>query len=84
MLLRVSDGRLSDSELRDNLITLLLAGHETTATALAWAWHELAREPGLQRLDLVGVEVLGDADGLDARVVLEHDEVAVGVLWVVP
>ena len=34
---------LTDAELRDNLITLLLAGHETTATALAWTFHELAR-----------------------------------------
>jgi cytochrome P450 len=39
------DDRLSDAELRDQLITLLLAGHETTATALAWAFHELARDP---------------------------------------
>ena len=36
---------LSDAELRDQLITLLLAGHETTATALAWALHEVARNP---------------------------------------
>jgi cytochrome P450 len=39
-------GGLSDAELRDQLITLLLAGHETTAAALAWALHELARRPG--------------------------------------
>ncbi len=39
------DDPLSDAELRDQLITLLLAGHETTATALAWALHELARDP---------------------------------------
>lgn len=37
--------RLTDAELRDQLITLLLAGHETTATTLAWTWHELARRP---------------------------------------
>jgi cytochrome P450 len=40
---------LTDSELRDNLITLLLAGHETTATALAWALHDLARSPDVLR-----------------------------------
>ncbi|SDW53772.1 Cytochrome P450 [Amycolatopsis xylanica] len=39
------DDRLSDAELRDQLVTLLLAGHETTATALAWAFHDLARDP---------------------------------------
>ena len=36
--------RLRDEELRDQLVTLLLAGHETTATALAWALHELGRD----------------------------------------
>ena len=39
------DGRhLSDEELRDELMTLLIAGHETTATLLAWAIHDLARD----------------------------------------
>jgi cytochrome P450 len=38
-------GTWSDVELRDQLVTLLLAGHETTATSLAWAFHELARIP---------------------------------------
>ncbi|MEU4193395.1 cytochrome P450 [Kribbella sp. NPDC026611] len=38
-------GNWTDEELRDQLVTLLLAGHETTATALAWAFHELARRP---------------------------------------
>jgi cytochrome P450 family 135 len=36
--------RLTDEELRDQLVTLLLAGHETTATALAWALYELGRD----------------------------------------
>ncbi len=36
---------LDDVELRDQLVTLLLAGHETTATALAWALYELGRDP---------------------------------------
>jgi cytochrome P450 family 135 len=37
--------QLSDAELRDELMTLLIAGHETTATLLAWAIHDLARDP---------------------------------------
>ncbi|MEA2421796.1 MAG: cytochrome family [Thermoleophilaceae bacterium] len=42
---------LSDKELRDELITLLVAGHETTATGLAWAFERLVRHPGgLERL----------------------------------
>lgn len=36
---------MSDAELRDELVTLLLAGHETTATALSWAFERLARHP---------------------------------------
>ena len=47
-LLRVGDhtdeAPLTDTELRDQLVTLLLAGHETTATALSWALYELGRD----------------------------------------
>lgn len=57
LLVTVEGERLSDVELRDQLVTLLLAGHETTATALAWALHELARHPAL--LD----EAIRAADG---------------------
>jgi cytochrome P450 len=43
--------RMSDSELRDQLLTLLLAGHETTATALAWTFDLLLHTPpALERL----------------------------------
>jgi cytochrome P450 len=44
---RHEDGSpMSDEELRDELVTLLVAGHETTATALAWAAERLVRMPG--------------------------------------
>jgi cytochrome P450 len=51
-LARFDDGQgMSDQELRDQLLTLLLAGHETTATALAWTADLLVRHPHvLQRL----------------------------------
>jgi cytochrome P450 len=42
-----ADPSQSDAELRDHLITLLLAGHETTASTLAWTLHDLARRPEL-------------------------------------
>src|SRR5206468_3480086 len=43
---RFEDGsRMDDAELRDQLMTLLMAGHETTATALAWAFDLLFRAP---------------------------------------
>ena len=42
------DAPLTDAELRDQLVTLLLAGHETTAAALSWTLYELANHPDLQ------------------------------------
>jgi cytochrome P450 len=67
---RHEDGSpMSDQELRDELMTLLVAGHETTASSLAWAFERLAREPRvLSRL----VEDL-DADG-DAYLVATIQE----------
>ncbi len=52
MLARFEDGEeMSDTDLRDQLMTLLLAGHETTATALAWTFDLLLRHPReLERL----------------------------------
>ena len=59
---RFEDGSaMSDEELRDQLVTLLLAGHETTATALAWTADLLVRHPGV--LDRLTAEVdAGDDD----------------------
>jgi cytochrome P450 len=52
LLARHEDGTPMDGvELRDELVTLLVAGHETTATALAWALERLTRHPAaLERL----------------------------------
>jgi cytochrome P450 family 135 len=52
MTAEFEDGtRMEDRELRDQLMTLLLAGHETTATALAWTFDLLLRHPAaLSRL----------------------------------
>jgi len=52
MTARFEDGsEMSDTDLRDQLMTLLLAGHETTATALAWTFDLLLRHAGpLSRL----------------------------------
>lgn len=41
--------RMSDAELRDNLITFLIAGHETTALTLSWALYLLALDPATQK-----------------------------------
>jgi cytochrome P450 len=55
---RYEDGSaMSDQELRDELMTLLVAGHETTATSLAWALERLMRHPEkLERLRLEAVD----------------------------
>ncbi|MEB3279410.1 MAG: cytochrome P450 [Lyngbya sp.] len=46
MAARDEDGQpMTDEELRDELLTLLFAGHETTATALAWALYWVHRQP---------------------------------------
>jgi cytochrome P450 len=37
--------QLADREVRDEVMTLLLAGHETTANTLSWTWYELGRNP---------------------------------------
>lgn len=43
---RTEDGEaLDDREMRDELLTLVLAGHETTANSLAWTWERLVRTP---------------------------------------
>jgi cytochrome P450 len=50
MLVRAADesgGTMTDSELRDQLITLLVAGHDTTATGLSWALERLTRHPAI-------------------------------------
>ncbi|MCB8957213.1 MAG: cytochrome P450 [Nocardioides sp.] len=59
------EDRLDDTELRDQLVTLLLAGHETTATGLAWALYEVGRDPELlARCQRAADE--GDDEWLDA------------------
>jgi cytochrome P450 len=62
---RDEDGQaMTDSELRDELVTLLLAGHETTATSVAWAIERLVRHPDkLARLvaEIDGGDEAGDA-----------------------
>jgi cytochrome P450 len=68
MTAEFEDGtRMEDRELRDQLMTLLLAGHETTATALAWTFDLLLRHPaalGRLRDELAA----GDEDYLKATI----------------
>jgi cytochrome P450 len=62
MLIRATDedggGQMSDEQLRDEAISILAAGHETTANALTWTWYLLSEHPEVsaklvQELDTV-------------------------------
>ncbi|MEW2383605.1 cytochrome P450 [Micromonospora sp. NPDC047707] len=55
------DPRVARQRMRDELVTLLLAGHETTASTLGWTFHLVDRHPWVRRrLHEEAVEVLGD------------------------
>lgn len=41
-------GRMTDTEARDEALTILLAGHETTANALTWTWYLLSQHPDIE------------------------------------
>jgi enediyne biosynthesis protein E7 len=69
------DQPMSDKELIDEVMTLIVAGHETTAAALTWTWYLVARHPE------VGAELEAEADRtpegmlhLEAAESLEQDE----------
>lgn len=70
MCARGDDGeQLSDSEIRDDLITLMLAGHETTATTLAWAFDLLLHHPDALRR--VQEEAMSGAEAFTTAVINE-------------
>lgn len=51
MLLQVQDedgSQMTDQQLRDEVMLLFLAGHETTANALSWTWHLLSKYPAIE------------------------------------
>ena len=58
---------MDDEELRDQLLTMLLAGHETTATGLAWTFERLARHPEAMAAAVRAAQD-GDDEHLDAVV----------------
>jgi cytochrome P450 len=64
---RDEDGEaMTDTELRDQLVTLLLAGHETTATALAWTFEHLFRRPDAHERLVAEIRHADDDAFLDA------------------
>ncbi|CAM4421331.1 Putative cytochrome P450 120 [Mycobacterium basiliense] len=59
-----SDGTcaMTDAELRDQLMTLLVAGHDTTASGLAWALERLTRHPAILAKAVRAAEASGSGD----------------------
>jgi cytochrome P450 len=56
-----SDARFGEQRMRDDLVTLLLAGHETTASTLGWTLHLLSGHPEVvERLRAEVLDVVGD------------------------
>jgi cytochrome P450 len=68
---RTVPGSISDAEIRDNVVTLLLAGHETSATGLSWALDFALRDPGA-RERLRRDARSGDVEGLFAQAVVDE------------
>jgi cytochrome P450 len=63
LLMQVEDedgSRMSDQQLRDELTTIILAGHETTATALSWTWMLLSQHPDIEAKLITELQLLGD------------------------
>ncbi len=64
---RDTDAPMSDKELIDEVLTLIVAGHETTAAALTWTWYLLSRHPEAQaRLQAEADAAATAADGAGA------------------
>lgn len=73
MLAHLDQGQLSPRQLRDELVTLLLAGHETTATALTWTCYLLAQNQDWQNKCRTELGLTSDIDQLQqTRMVLEE------------
>jgi cytochrome P450 len=62
MLLQAQDAdtgeQMSDKQVRDEVMTIFFAGHETTASTLSWAWYVLARRPD------IAAELQAEADAV--------------------
>jgi cytochrome P450 family 135 len=72
LLARTEDGEeLTDKEVRDELLTLVLAGHETTANSLAWIWERLVRTPDAHERLREAVRAGEDAEAVIEATIVE-------------
>jgi cytochrome P450 len=74
-LLHVDGEPLTDQEIRDQIITMLIAGHETSATALSWAIERLIRHPSA--LERATAEALAPSGGTDYAEAVMHETMRV-------
>jgi len=79
MLLDAQDedgSRMNDKQLRDEVMTLFLAGHETTALALSWTWYLLSRHPEVENRLLAELKTVlgGRAPQVDNLLELKYAE----------
>jgi cytochrome P450 len=65
--------RLTDQEVRDELLTLVLAGHETTANSLAWAWERLVHNPAARDAYVDAVRTGDEADASEWTEAVIHE-----------
>ncbi len=61
------EGAMTDKQVRDEAVTLFVAGHETTATSLAWSFYLLARHPEILK------RVVAEADAFGDRPITDYD-----------
>lgn len=72
---KYDDGQgMTDQELRDQLHLLFFAGHDTTSTALAWAFYWTCRQPIERKKLLAEIDALGDSPDPEAIVSLPYLE----------
>ncbi|MEP0506551.1 MAG: cytochrome P450 [Paracoccaceae bacterium] len=79
----VASGEMTDREICDQLVTLLLAGHDTTASATAWAFAWLQHDPAL--LDTVKQSLRAQGDDHEALMANQHlEEISLETLRLSP
>lgn len=73
ILVEARDGETTSQQLKDDLVTLLIAGHETVGSVLTWTLFELARNPGeLRKLQEEIDAVLGNDNDNDSTISMSH------------
>ena len=79
--------QLSDEQIKDEVLTVFLAGHETTALALSWAWYLIGKHPEVEAKMRAEIkEVIGDRpiNGMDTMKLQYIKKVAMEVLRLFP